>query len=109
MATFKHIRFGDGLSVVDDGGNQITVSAGVGPPGPAGPPGSPGSGGDANYVHTQSTPASTWSVVHSLGKFPAVDVVDSGGNMLLPDVLYVDANHVTVTFAAATTGRVFAN
>lgn len=81
----------------------------AGPTGPTGPPGTPGAGGDANYVHTQTTPASTWSVTHSLAKFPAVDVVDSGGNWLLPDVLWVDANHVTVTFGAATSGRVFCN
>jgi hypothetical protein len=92
-------------------GTAAAPGTGGGPPGPTGPMGPAGPPGtsDANYVHVQGTPATTWSVTHALAKFPAVDVVDSGGNWLLPDVLWVDANHVTVTFTAATSGRVFCN
>lgn len=66
-------------------------------------------GADKNYVHTQAAAAVTWTVVHGLGKFPAVSVVDSGGNVLIPNVQYVDANTLTVTFAAATSGKVYVN
>jgi len=68
-----------------------------------------GAGGDANYVFTQASAANPWSVNHGLGKFPSVNVVDSGGNEVIPDVLYVDANHLTLTFAAATSGKAYVN
>jgi hypothetical protein len=68
-----------------------------------------GGGGDANFVFTQVSASNTWSVAHNLGKYPAVNVVDSGGTELVPDVLYVDSNHVTVTFAAPTSGKVYCN
>jgi len=47
---FSKIRFGDGLSVADDGGGQITVTGGggtgpTGPPGPTGPAGPTGATG----------------------------------------------------------------
>src|SRR6478736_3144164 len=58
-------------------------------------------GGDLNYTHNQSSVASTWTVVHNLGKFPAVEVVDSGGTVLIPTVTFVDPNTLTVSFAGA--------
>jgi hypothetical protein len=74
----------------------------------AAPPGG-GGGGDLSYVHTQVSAAATWNVVHGLGKYPSVSVVDSGGNELLASVVYVDANTLTVTFGAATSGKVYVN
>jgi len=71
--------------------------------------GSGGTGGDQSYVHTQSASATTWNVVHNLGKYPAVDVVNSGGNVILPDVHYVDANNVTISLGAPDTGKVYVN
>lgn len=70
----------------------------------------PGPGtGDKNFVYTQGTPATTWSITHGLGKFVAVDVVDSGGSAVIPDVHYVDANTVTLTFGTSTSGKAFVN
>jgi hypothetical protein len=70
--------------------------------------GDPGPG-SATYTHTQGTLAATWNVVHNLGKYPSVSVVDSGGSVVIPNVVYVDANNVTVTFGAATSGKVYCN
>jgi hypothetical protein len=81
----------------------------AGSTGPAGPTGPPGSGGDLTYVHNQVATAATWNVTHNLGKFGSVTVVDSGNSVLIPDVSYVDANHVTLNFGAATSGRAFVN
>jgi len=105
-STTGHIKFGDGLRVTDEGSGIIRVDAGqsVGPVGPAGPPGP-----DVTYVHTQGSPSATWAVTHSLGKFPAVEVVDSGGSSVLVDVLFVDANHVTLTFGSPTSGKAYFN
>ena len=65
--------------------------------------------GDKNYVHTQSAPNSIWNVVHGLGKYPAVDVVDTGGSVIIPNVAYVDLNNVQLTFGSATSGKAYVN
>jgi hypothetical protein len=65
--------------------------------------------GDKNYVHNQSVLAASWSVAHNLGKYPAVEVVDSGGSLVLPDVVYVDVNHVQLDFASPNTGKAYVN
>jgi len=71
--------------------------------------GGSGGGGDLNYVFTQAVPSASWAIFHGLGKFPAVNVVDSGGNEIVPDVLYVDTDHVTLSFASATSGKAYMN
>jgi hypothetical protein len=68
-----------------------------------------GGGVDANYVFTQGTPSATWVVVHNLNKYPAVDVVDTGGSTVLPSVHYDSLNQVTLTFGSATTGKAYMN
>jgi hypothetical protein len=75
----------------------------VGPQGPA------GAGGDLTFVFTQNTAAAVWSVTHNLGKFPAVQVVDSGNNMIVPNVNFIDTNHLQINFAAATSGKAYLN
>jgi hypothetical protein len=80
-----------------------------GPPGPPGPQGQPGSGIDLNFVYTQVAPSATWPVTHNLGKFVSVEVVDSGGSTIIPNIFYVDANHVTLSFSSATSGKAYFN
>ena len=70
--------------------------------------GGPGSG-DLTYVFTQFGLASTWNINHNLGKHPAVEVVDTGDNVIIPDVHYVDVNNLTLTFGAATSGKAYLN
>jgi hypothetical protein len=71
------------------------------------PSGGPGS--DLNYVHSQVAPAASWAIAHNLGKFPSVSVVDSGQNLILPDVHYVDNNNVSLSFGASTSGKAYLN
>lgn len=59
------------------------------------------------YVHDQATPAATWNVVHNLGFFPSVTIVDSSGNEVIGDVQYQDAYTVIVTFGAAFGGKAY--
>lgn len=66
-------------------------------------------GGDKNYVHTQSTPAATWTVSHNLGKRPAVVVVDSAEDVVYGDIQYIDDNTVTLTFSGAFSGKAYFN
>ena len=78
-----------------------------GPPGPTGPPGSstPGS----VYVHSQGTPSKTWTITHNLGKYPAVTIVDSAKTEIEADVVFLDLNHLTITFSGPTGGTATMN
>jgi hypothetical protein len=66
-------------------------------------------GTDRSFVYNQLAPASTWAITHNLGKYPSVSVVDSGGNWVVGDVIYLDANSLTVRFSAAFGGTAYLN
>ena len=66
-------------------------------------------GGDKSHVHDQGVAAATWTIAHTLNKFPSVSVVDSAGNVVIPSVQYLDANTIEVTFAGATSGKAYLN
>lgn len=55
------------------------------------------------------TPAMLWHVVHNLGRYPSVIVVDTANDIVLADVKYVDANTIDINFSASTAGTVFLN
>ncbi|MFL6353379.1 MAG: hypothetical protein ACJ74Z_16225 [Bryobacteraceae bacterium] len=78
-----------------------------GPPGPQGPAGPSGSAGGSSYIHNQIAVADVWVIMHSLGRYPSVTVVDSGGSVVFPDIHYDDANQVTVVFGSLTSGKVY--
>jgi hypothetical protein len=70
----------------------------------------PGPGtGDKNFVHNQGTPSAVWAIVHNLGKYPSVDVVDTGGSAVIPSISYTDTNNVELTFGSPTSGKAFMN
>jgi len=61
----------------------------------------------ASYTHNQITSSTTWTITHNLGFFPAVSVVDSGGNHVIGDVTYVSQNVVTVSFNSSFGGKAY--
>jgi hypothetical protein len=63
--------------------------------------------GIAYFVYTQVSPAATWDIVHNLGYFPNVSIVDSGNNTLETDIHYVSANELQVLLSAATSGKAY--
>ena len=65
--------------------------------------------GDKTFVFTQGVPASTWNIVHNLGKFPSVSVVDTADSSVFGDVTYVNNNELTVAFSATFAGKAFLN
>jgi len=65
--------------------------------------------GDKHYTHNQSVASATWSVAHNLNKFPSVSAVLSTGQKGYGDVTYIDANNLTVSFAAAESGKAYIN
>ena len=82
----------------------IGIQGPVGPQGPAGPA-TPGT----TYVFEQNTPATTWTIVHNLGQYPSVTVVDSGGSVVIGAVDYIDTNTCVVSFTMAFGGRAYLN
>lgn len=80
------------------------VAVGQGPAGPAGPAGS-----DLNYRHQQSTPSNVWVIVHSLGKYPSVTVIDSAGSEVEGEIVYDNDNQVTIVFSAGFSGNAYLN
>jgi hypothetical protein len=70
--------------------------------------GEPGTG-DLNYIFTQITPATTWEIAHSLGKYPSASIVDDANREIWADVTYVDVDSLEVYFASPTTGKVYLN
>lgn len=69
----------------------------------------PGGGSDQRFVFTQNVPASSWYVLHNLGKYPAVTVIDSSGHEVIGDVSHNSANALTLTFSAPFAGSVHLN
>jgi hypothetical protein len=92
------------LEVADD--HVLTVDSPVvqvievGVAGPQGPPGAAAQG----YEHTQSSAATTWTVNHSLGYRPIVEVFTSGGVLLWGQVTHTSVNQFTVNFNTAQAG-----
>lgn len=60
-------------------------------------------------VFTQGSPSATWVIAHNMNKYPSVTVVDSGGSVVIPSVLYTDLNNITITFGSATSGKAYLN
>lgn len=62
-----------------------------------------------HYVHEQTIASDTWTITHSMGKYPSVTVVDSGGSAVVGDVRYLDADSLTVSFNGAFSGTAYLN
>lgn len=73
--------------------NQVGVQGPPGPPGPAG----------LYYLHTQSTPSTSWPIPHNLGKYPNISVI-IGGVVSGTRVEHVDVNNSIATSNVAVAG-----
>lgn len=62
-----------------------------------------------SFVYTELQPLTTWTIVHNLGKYPSVTIIDSADRMVIGEVHYIDANTVEVSFAAGFSGQAFLN
>lgn len=63
-----------------------------------GRPGSPG------FDHSQTAPATVWTINHNLGFRPSVQTFSVGGVEMLGSVQHISLNTLTLTFAAAVAG-----
>lgn len=81
-----------------------------GPKGDQGEPGPPGTGATApSYRHVQDVPAITWTITHNLGFRPNVTTLINIGTLTeaIGEVVHLNINTVTVTFATAVTGEAY--
>jgi len=61
-----------------------------------------------SYRHKQNSAATTWNVVHNLGRTPSgVTIVDSGGTTVEGCITIVDLNNLTLEFTAAFGGSAY--
>lgn len=94
------------------GATGATGVAGTdGATGATGPQGATGPAGlGATYVHTQSSPSTTWTVAHNLNnQYVNVEPIDATGNSFVgrydyPTITFTNANLLVLTFASAQTG-----
>lgn len=70
---------------------------------------STGGSSDLTYNHNQGTSSASWSINHSLGKFPSVMVVDTAGSVVTGTITYTDLNNITINFNSAFSGDAYLN
>lgn len=66
-----------------------------------GPQGPAGSGA---YVHSQSSPSTTWTINHNMGIRPAVELLDSGGQEIDGEISHTNVNQTVVRLNPASAG-----
>lgn len=64
---------------------------------------------DAGFVYHSEIPQKVWSVLHNLGKYCSITVVDDNKNVIYPDITYVSENEIQVSATSELTGYAFCN
>ena len=80
---------------------QDTYSITVASPGSQGINGTQG----GSFTFTQTSPASSWTVVHGLGRYPNISYIDDLGFVWLGDVEHLDLNTAVLVFPSPRTGK----
>lgn len=66
-------------------------------------------GTDKTYVHTQSSPLTTWTVNHNLSKIPSITVTDSLKEVIYADITHSSTSQAIISFSTASTGFAYCN
>lgn len=64
---------------------------------------------DKNYIHTQGVPSDTWTINHTLNKYPSVTIIDSGGTEVIGNIKYINSSTVSITFSSEFSGKAILN
>ena len=64
---------------------------------------------DSRFEYEQTSSSKVWTINHNLNKKPSVTIVDSGDNVVIGEVQYVDNNNLTVSFNASFSGKAYLN
>lgn len=65
--------------------------------------------GDKNFVFSQNVASDLWEINHNLNKFPSVTVVDSGNNIVIGEVTYINENSLQIIFTSPFSGSAYLN
>tara|TARA_R110000744_G_scaffold167053_1_gene284374 strand:- start:548 stop:1246 length:699 start_codon:yes stop_codon:yes gene_type:complete len=65
--------------------------------------------GDKNFVFSQTTPSTEWTIQHDMDKFPSVSVVNNNNILMYGNTTYVDKNNLTINFSAGFSGKAYLN
>ncbi|NWJ94582.1 MAG: hypothetical protein HXX20_02270 [Chloroflexi bacterium] len=65
--------------------------------------------GDKNFIYTQNTPSTLWTITHNLGKYPSISAIDSAGTQVFGEVKYLSLNQLTISFGWAFSGKASLN
>jgi len=61
----------------------------------------------ASYTHEQMSASAHWIINHTLNRYPAVTIVDTGGSTVEGDVVYINANRIEIYFSAPFSGNAY--
>ncbi len=89
----------DEIALEIDDTAEVLIVAVEGEQGPQGP------AGDGGFTHTQSTPAATWTIPNTLGRYPASVLIVVGTQSVEADIEFPDISTIAITFASPTAGR----
>lgn len=64
---------------------------------------------DKTFVYNQAISSDVWDIEHNLDKYPSVTVVDSGGSVVVGEIVYINKNNVRITFTSAFSGKAYLN
>ena len=64
---------------------------------------------DKTFIYNQAISSDVWEIEHNLDKYPSVTVVDSGGSVVVGEIVYIDKNNVRITFTSAFSGKAYLN
>lgn len=68
---------------------------------------SPASSTTRRHVHSQSVVSDEWVIIHSLGGYPSVTIVDTSRTYVIGEVKYDSTTQITVSFSAAFSGYAY--
>ena len=81
------------VEVIQEGPLRVVEVLQEGPRGATGPA---GGGVGTAYVHSQTTPATTWTINHNLGYRPSVELLNAGSQEIDGDVSHPSINQTVV-------------
>lgn len=64
-----------------------------------------GAAGDGAFTYTQSSPAATWTITNTLGRYPSAVTVVVGDEIVDADIETPDTSTIVITFASPQSGR----
>jgi hypothetical protein len=59
------------------------------------------------FEYEQQAPSATWVVTHNLGRLPSVTIIDSGDNIVIGDVIFLNNNQVEISFTGSFAGKAY--